>query len=172
MTEKVRLRRILTQILPAPTATTPSDFLFRNPTKKVSNNTQEGSFGTYGKLDPKQNIHPLIWDPSEDAPGADKPGLSPEEIKQFKELGFLVKRGLVPKEDLQPLIDLWWEQFPIREAGMRRDDPSTWVAPGPKWPRQDRESSTARGGAGRIPHNVDRKQHYWRWHGIGHDLSV
>jgi hypothetical protein len=51
---------------------------------------------------------------------------------------FIVKRGLIPREELQPFIDLWWEQPPVRAAGLSPDDTSGWLEPGTHWPKAQR----------------------------------
>lgn len=56
-----------------------------------------------------------------------------DEIAQFVEYGFLVKRGLVHnKEALRRSVDLLWENVP--QGVLKRDDPKTWVDyPHEKW---------------------------------------
>jgi len=51
---------------------------------------------------------------------------------------FIVKRGLIPREALQPFIDLWWEQPPVRAAGLSPDGTSGWLEPGTHWPKAQR----------------------------------
>ena len=41
-----------------------------------------------------------------------------------------MKRGLIPEADLAPFLDMWWEQPPVRAAGMTPDKPESWVLPG------------------------------------------
>ena len=56
-----------------------------------------------------------------------RPELTPEEIEQFKTLGFIVKRGLIPKETLTPWVDKLWQTAHEREdhfaGALKRDDP-------------------------------------------------
>lgn len=126
-----------------------------------------------------------------DPPGADRIGLTPEEIQQFREQGYVVKRGLIPKETFEPFHKLWWQQPPARAANLDPDNASSWVSPGRYWPTDNRWSlvdnwmgshkwpspDDARDGAdvgeriGRLPHKLtrDRGNYVWRWHGIGHD---
>ncbi len=126
-----------------------------------------------------------------DPPGADRLGLTEEEIAQFRESGYLIKRGLIPRETFASFFDLWWQQPPVTAAGMLRDDPSSWVSPGEHWPAENRwaladnwmgrgawpSPEDARPGAtvgervGRLPHKLttDINNAVWRWHGIGHD---
>ena len=141
------------------------------------------------KAEPK--ISPMSLTPDLDPPGADQIGLTPEEITQFRELGYVVKRGLIPKETFSPFHDLWWRQPPVLTAKMIPDDPESWISPGRRWPEENRWgltknwmgnqswpwSAEERAGAnlgervGRVPHKLtrDRGNYVWRWHGIGHD---
>ena len=134
---------------------------------------------------------PLSLTTELDPPGADRLGLTHEEIKQFREQGFLIKRGLIPKETFAPFHDLWWQQPPVKSANLDPDKPSTWIAPGRFWPTENRWSlptnwmgdgawpspEDERPGAtmgervGRLPHKLTRDvgNYVWRWHGIGHD---
>ena len=147
----------------------------------------EAAFSTRtpGSLDPI----PLTRDL--DPPGSDCLGLTPEEASQFRKFGYVVKRGLIPKDTFEPILRLWWQQPPIRCAGLNPDDPSTWRAPGRHWPVENRWSlarnwmgssrwpslEETRLGAdigervGRLPHKLTRDvgNYVWRWHGIGHD---
>lgn len=161
---RARLRRTFGHLLPKRTVEEGGE----KPKKKPVIPDPEGYEGSRAPWKPGDPLpRPLTRDT--DPPGADKLGLSPEEIKQFKELGYVVKRGLIPAEDLQEFRDLWWQMPPVKDAGMIPEDPATWVAPGQRWPRQERQKATVAEGAGRHPHNLDRNGHVWRWHGIGHD---
>ena len=134
---------------------------------------------------------PVSLTPDLDPPGADQLGLSPEEIQQFREQGYVIKRGLIPKETFVPFLKIWWDQPPIRVAKVLPDKPKSWVAPGRHWPEENRWSlannwmgngawpspDDERLGAekgervGRLPHKLTRDigNYVWRWHGIGHD---
>ena len=147
----------------------------------------EGSFRTVSPPDHS----PLPTTPDLDPSGADKPGLTPAEAEQFRERGFVIKRGLIPAEDFAPTIDLWWQQPPVTVAELRPEDPGTWVSPSRHWPADNRwglahnwmgnnpwpGSDDPRPGAnpgervGRLPYKLtrDRAEDVWRWHGIGHD---
>ena len=147
----------------------------------------ESAFGT---KQPAAHL-PLSITPDRDPPGADRLGLTPEEVAQFREQGYVIKRGLIPKETFRPFDDLWWQQPPARAASLDPDDPSSWVAPGRHWPEENRWSlpenwmgdgawpspEEERAGAnigervGRLPHKLTRDvgNYVWRWHGIGHD---
>ena len=72
-----------------------------------------------------------------DLPGTTGLDITPAEAAQFREFGFLVKRGLIPAADLEPVVDLLWSQPPIVQGGIDRADASTWVAPGARWPESD-----------------------------------
>ena len=101
--------------------------------------------GGWGERDPEsafsgrlargvKPIAPRSTLPEYDPPGADRIGLSPEEISQFRELGYLIKRGLIPQDVLQPFSELWWSMPPVTTAGLMRDEPSSWINPGLRWP--------------------------------------
>lgn len=169
------------------------------PTPPARDPDAAGLVGKAYVPEPGRGPHPMTRDL--DPPGADRLGLTPEEITHFKEKGYIVKRGLIPMEDLEKagIYDLWWQQPPVVNANMSKDDPSTWVFPGRYWPRENRwgteqnwmgkelpwpgEDSTPVGDGkaavdasssaivGRIPHKTtaDASSHVWRWHGIGHD---
>lgn len=128
---------------------------------------------------------------ADDPPGSDVVGLSPSEIDQFRRDGYVIKRGLIPKTDLEPFVDLWWKQPPITAAGVVKESTESWIAPGRHWPEDNRwglarnwmggnpwpGSGDLREGAdvgervGRLPHKLtqDLSNDVWRWHGIGHD---
>ena len=135
-------------------------------------------------------LGPLPITPDLDPPGADKLGLSPAEIEQFRTRGFVVKRGLIPRSEFAPFIDLWWRQPPVTQAGFSPGQRG-WSAPGRHWPDENRwglatnwmgngdwpAPDAKRPGAtvgervGRLPYKLtrDRSNDVWRWHGIGHD---
>ena len=128
-----------------------------------------------------------------DPQGADKLGLTAEEAEHFRETGFVIKRGLIPKEDFSPFIKLWWQQPPVSAAKMSPNDPASWEAPGRHWPEHNRwglannwmgrgvwpSPEDERPGAsvgervGRLPYKLtqDVSNDVWRWHGIGHDKA-
>jgi hypothetical protein len=83
-------------------------------------------------------------------------------IEQFKTLGFVVKRGLIPRETLQPWVDKLWqtvdEQTDLFNATLSRDDPSTWHDVGERW------TNFTNSGHGRdLIHLTPNSQ--WRWCG-------
>ena len=45
--------------------------------------------------------------PDLDPAGADRIGFTPAEAEQFREFGFVIKRGLVDVKHCAPLIDFW-----------------------------------------------------------------
>ena len=53
--------------------------------------------------------------------------MSPAETAFFKEFGYIVKRNLVPREELEPWVDQLWEKAVPRCCD--RSDPSTWIDP-------------------------------------------
>ena len=105
-----------------------------------------GFFSQQKRVAMKDEHSPEALDPLPSTPefynvkGCDKVGLTPEEAEHFREFGFIIKRGLIPHEDLQPFVDLWWEQPPVVAAGLSREDKSTWVQPGDRWPADQRWS--------------------------------
>ena len=134
---------------------------------------------------------PLPLTPDLDPPGADRLGLSAEEIEQFRTQGYVIKRGLIPSADLAPFRELWWKQPPVVRAGVRREDPATWLDPGGRWtlenrwdlahdwmggspwpsPEDERPGATVGERVGRLAHRLSRDavNDVWRWHGLGHD---
>ena len=129
--------------------------------------------------------------PKADPQGAETLGLSGEEAIQFREQGFVIKRGLISAGVFRPFLDLWWRQPPVIAANMIPADPDSWVSPGDRWPKENRWSlarnwmgrgawptpeDERRGAAvgervGRLPHKLTRdlSNDVWRWHGVGHD---
>ena len=152
---------------------------------------QDPEAAFFTKQPPVHSSRPLTHDL--DPPGSDKLGLTAEEVEQFRQTGFVVKRGLIPKEDFSAFVDLWWQQPPVLAAKMSRNDPASWEAPGKRWPKDNRwglASNWMGGGAwpspegerpgasvgervGRLPHKLtqDISNDVWRWHGIGHDQA-
>lgn len=51
--------------------------------------------------------------------------LSPEQLEQFMEDGFAVLRGAFPREVALACREVLWQK--LEDAGIRRDDPATWV---------------------------------------------
>ena len=90
----------------------------------------ESAFGTAEA----PNFDPVSTPRELDPPGSKKIGLTTHEIKSFREKGYLIKRDLVSKELFSPILDLFWQQPPVLEAKMTRDNPESWVAPGRYWP--------------------------------------
>jgi len=147
----------------------------------------ESAFG--GTVPPAQQ--PIVSSLDRDPPGASLLGLSAEEIAQFKQSGFLIKRGLIPPSEFAQFLELWWQQPPVLAAGVTRNEPSSWVAPGKHWPDENRwalandwmgtgawpSPTDERQGAevgervGRLPHRLTSGyvNDVWRWHGLGHD---
>ena len=147
----------------------------------------ESAFGTAEA----PNFDPVSTPRELDPPGSNKIGLTTHEIESFREKGYLIKRDLVSRELFSPILDLYWQQPPVLEAKMTRDNPESWIAPGRYWPEENRWSlaknwmgdanwpspEDARVGAdigervGRLPHKLtkDIANDVWRWHGIGHD---
>ena len=97
----------------------------------------ESAFGTKikGEHPPRSSLREL------DPPGADKLGLSADEITQFREQGYIIKRGLIPPKVFEPFHKMWWHQPPVVNAGVNQNNPSTWIAPGRHWPEENRWST-------------------------------
>ena len=128
-----RLERIATHVVAAGEAQVPEGRLPGSLSGGWGERDPESAFS--GRL--ARGVKPLAPRstlPEYDPPGADRIGLSPEEISQFRELGYLIKRGLIPQDALQPFSELWWSMPPVTTAGLKRDDPSSWVNPGLRWP--------------------------------------
>ena len=52
----------------------------------------------------RKPVHaPRLTSQDVDPKGADKLGLTEQEAEQFRQTGFVIKRGLIPKEDFSPL---------------------------------------------------------------------
>ena len=54
---------------------------------------------------------------------ASNPLLSTEELTFFKQYGYLIKRGVLPVDQCEALLDLMWASAP---EGIERDRPDTW----------------------------------------------
>ena len=68
--------------------------------KRPDPHDPESAFGTK-----QEAVHlPTPTHRDLDPPGSDKLGLSPEEIIQFREKGYVIKRGLIPKATFSPFI--------------------------------------------------------------------
>lgn len=142
----------------------------------------------------RKPVHaPRLISQDVDPKGADKLGLTAQEAEQFRQTGFVIKRGLIPKEDFFPFINLWWQQPPVLAAKMSRNDPASWEAPGRHWPEDnrwglannwmgqgvwpspedERPGATVGERVGRLPYKLtqDISNDVWRWHGIGHDAA-
>ena len=121
--------------------------------------------------------------------GCDSIDLTAEEAEHFRQFGYIIKRGLIPREELEPFVDLWWEQPPVTTAQLSRTDKHTWVQPGDRWPNAQRwgtsdnwlrdrpwpmpedrrPAGTVGAGVGRLPHGTGYGGAGWKWHGLGHD---
>ena len=80
----------------------------------------------------QQTGHPelRVHTPEDDPPGADRPGLTREEIDFFKMNGYLVKRQLLPSQLLLPFVDEFWATL---SGPFDRTDPATYRDAGTKW---------------------------------------
>ena len=105
-----RLRAVLRHLCPmaaAPTAAT--------PTEDADAREFPVGFSAHG---PDRDVDPAA---------ARRMGMSPAETAFFKEFGYIVKRNLVPREELEPWVDQLWEKAVPRCCD--RSDPSTWIDP-------------------------------------------
>jgi hypothetical protein len=84
----------------------------------------------------------------------------PASAEQFKTLGFVVKRGLIPRDTLLPWVDKLWQtveqQTDKFKAVLARDDPSTWHDIGEHW-----TNWSDRGHGRDLIHLTPNSQ--WRW---------
>jgi hypothetical protein len=157
------------------------------PTPTPTPKDPEAAFGT--RQPPAHSPIPTTLD--RDPRGAGSLGLSRQETDQFRESGYVIKRGLIPPATFSSFIKLWWQQPPVRVAHMVPADAGTWVSPGRHWPADNRwglasnwmgshewpSAVAPRPGAtvgervGRLPYKLTRDvgNDIWRWHGIGHD---
>ena len=69
--------------------------------------------------------------PAPPTPGAAEP-LTPAEAHFFKHHGYLIKRNLLPKASLDPVLDYVWARAP---DCVRRDDPATFTDAHRLWQR-------------------------------------
>ena len=75
-------------------------------------------------------LAPRTWTADDDPDGADKLGLSTAEIVQFKQSGFVVKRNLVPRAELDRFVEECWRDAP---PPLQRADTRTWSNVGDHW---------------------------------------
>ena len=70
-------------------------------------------------------------------PGRHEVGLTQPEISEFKQRGFLVKRGLIDdSKGLERIVDYMWQHVP--RGVMLCDEPATWLdKPHRKWTEED-----------------------------------
>jgi hypothetical protein len=94
-------------------------------------------------LKTRDGKHPLLAPrplTSEDLPqGANGLTVTPEEIDFFKTNGFLVKRQLLKPAALAPFINAFWQTVEHATGCVRRDDPSSWIDAGERWPCDGRD---------------------------------
>ena len=80
--------------------------------------------------------------------------------EQFKRLGFVVKRGLIPRETLLPWVDKLWETVEHEthkfNGTLSRNDPSSWHDVGERW-----TNFTDQGHGRDLIHLTPNSQ--WRW---------
>eukprot|EP01051_Picozoa_sp_SAG22_P024845 SAG22_NODE_7075_length_779_cov_1.680882_1_plen_195_part_01 len=62
-------------------------------------------------------------------PGCRSTVLSSEEIEHFKRYGWIVKRGLIPPEELAPIRDCIWSAAAALGLPIARDDPASFTLP-------------------------------------------
>ena len=103
-------------------------------------------------------LEPRMHAESDDAsPG---PNLTAKDIAFFKANGYLMKRRLLPAEDLAVCVEKFWAAAP---PCIGPDDPDSWVDPG----RHDSWATEAPAGYERGEHN--RGGTRWTLHELGTD---
>jgi hypothetical protein len=88
-----------------------------------------------------------------------KTELTRAEAEQFKSKGFVIKRGLIPAEELQPFVERLWDEAP---ECVSRDRPESWVDP--QWVNTPPD----RPGHGSNYQVLSGDARWW-WGEIGHD---
>ena len=114
---------------------------------------------------PAYALPPTALVRARDLPSATRPELTPEEVERFKRDGFVLKRGLIPRAELEPWVDRLWataEGDPKFAGSLSRADPASWQDPGERW-----RCHTDHGHGRDEVHLTPNSQ--WRWHGLGHD---
>jgi hypothetical protein len=85
--------------------------------------------------------------------------LTKAEAEQFRLTGYLIKRGLIPAEELQPFVQRLWDAAP---DCVSRDQPESWVDP--RWVNTPPD----RPGHGSNYQVLSGDARWW-WGEIGHD---
>ena len=88
-----------------------------------------------------------------------KTELTKAEAEQFKSAGYIIKRGLIPAEELLPFVDRLWDEAP---QCVSRDRPESWVDP--PWVNTPPD----RPGHGSNYQVLSADARWW-WGEIGHD---
>ena len=125
------------------------------------------------KVDPRVErgkglpFEPLVHGVEDSLPGAFGVELTAEEIEQWKTQGWIVKRGLIPKEELQPWVDAAWDKVERVAPFLDRGDPETWLDPAERWEtNQLRNGERSQSADGELSATSE-----WRWHHVGHDAA-
>ena len=73
------------------------------------------------------------------AGGTDRPIITKEEAKHFKDHGYVIKRGLLSNAvQRQKAVEYFWANVP--RGVLKKDDPSTWTdSPAQHWTQEDHE---------------------------------
>eukprot|EP01045_Picozoa_sp_COSAG04_P007388 COSAG04_NODE_385_length_15323_cov_3.045586_9_plen_201_part_00 len=109
-------------------------------------------------------FEPLVHSAEDSLPGAFGIELTPDEIEQFRTQGWIVKRGLIPKEELAPWVETAWNKVESI-APVSRDDPESWLDPATRWAiTQNKNGERSQSADGELSANSE-----WRWHHVGHD---
>jgi hypothetical protein len=110
-------------------------------------------------------FEPIVHGVADSLPGAFGIELTPEEIAQFKEQGWIVKRSLIPKGTLRPWADAAWDKVEGVVPFLDRRDPRTWLDPAKRW----EITRNAPGERSQSPDGELSASSEWRWHHVGHD---
>jgi hypothetical protein len=113
-------------------------------------------------------FEPLVHAADDSLPGAFGIELTPEEIVQFKEEGWIVKRGLIPKEELTPWVHRSWDKVEGVVPFLDRNNPETWLDPAER-PTGWVNTQNAPGERSQSADGELSAVSEWRWHHAGHD---
>ena len=104
----------------------------RSPASGESESSNTYGHRIDGLDDGGPTLLPEPMDPAADPQGAGEVGLSDAEIAHFKEHGYVVKRGLLAPETLQPFVEQLWQRVPAG-CGVSAAEPATWIDAGARW---------------------------------------
>lgn len=108
-------------------------------------------------------FEPKVHFTQDSLPGAFGIELTPAEISQWKEEGWIVKRGLIPRQELESWVDRVFDEAK-RVAPMVPGDPRSWVDPANVWEANQKGDGTRISDAPELSASSEM-----RWHEVGHD---